>query len=90
MYEVRNFKVYGNESQLGLNACGRGDHNCSHLCMMSSNGNYTCLCPDGLEMNQSGLCVCAADAKDLDCFKRTQKCPDNSFQCIANGGCISM
>lgn len=89
MYEVRSFKVFGNESQLGANACGKGDHNCSHLCVMTSSKNYTCLCPDGLEMNESGVCACA-NAKDMECFKRTQKCPENSFQCISNGGCVSV
>lgn len=88
-YRTRYSRVYGKESQQGLNACGRGEHNCSHICVGAPNGKFICLCPDGLTMNANGKCVCDVD-NEFECFKKMHTCKADEFQCTMFGNCIPM
>lgn len=86
-----NFRVFGNErlQSDSANACRDGRHNCSHLCVGMTNGQFACLCPDGLDMNHTvAMCECADGADELTCFRRTRPCPTGSFRCVADGECI--
>lgn len=81
------FKVYGAQSQLGVNACADGRHNCTHLCVSAPDDEFSCLCPTGMNMTDSGECDCAY-SDELECLKRSTHCPDNHFLCSGDSTCL--
>lgn len=85
---LQSFRVYGGDSQQGLNACGRGEHNCSELCIALPRDRFYCDCPDGLTMNQLGQCFCLISDNREDCTKRALTCSEDEFQCLTDGKCL--
>lgn len=86
----RGMKMISNGIQLGANACNSGAHNCSHICVGAPNGTYSCLCPQGLNMTDTGQCFCPQSTnstEDCEAFKRI--CAEGQFQCHLHGKCIS-
>lgn len=83
------FRVYSDQSQVGTNACGDGRHNCSHLCVGTSNGGFQCLCPTGLNATDDGICKCHLD-DELECMKLEYGCVNEDYDDFAcDGRCFN-
>lgn len=96
----RGMKIISNHMQLGVNACNRGTHNCSHICVGSENSTYTCLCPQGMNVTENGQCYCPTtngtdmninwtNSTEQECLTFKRECAEYQFQCHLHGKCIS-
>lgn len=88
VFEVSGLKVVMRDLQSGENACSRGTHNCSHICVGAPDEQHSCLCPDGMSMTASGRCYCTDSDNDEDCSTFKRKCAPGQFQCRLHGKCI--
>lgn len=88
LFEVSGMKVVTRQLQSGENACSRGAHSCSHICVGTPDGQYNCLCPDGMSMTAAGQCYCPYSDNEEDCSLLKRKCAPDQFQCRLHGKCI--
>lgn len=88
LFELSSMKVITKALKLGENACSRGAHNCSHICVGTPDGKYNCLCPDGMSITTTGQCFCPESEKEEDCSLFKRKCVPGQFQCRLHGKCI--
>lgn len=86
----RAMKIISNNIQLGANRCNSGPHNCSHICVGGSNATYSCLCPEGMNITETGQCYCpSGNTTDDSCYAFKRTCAEDQFQCHLHGKCIS-
>lgn len=72
------------------NACYEGAHNCSHLCVGTPNGDFSCLCPNKMVLNERRECI--SDRLDRLCKDdsindRSEKCSPLLFRCDGHKDC---
>lgn len=87
---LMDLKVYAHSLQEGTNECKVKNQPCSHLCFAQSNKQYSCLCPDGMEL-KNGDCYCARGVKpnpNDTCPEVEHKCSPAQFKCH-NDLCIA-
>ncbi|XP_038047205.1 low-density lipoprotein receptor-related protein 2-like isoform X2 [Patiria miniata] len=64
------------QDQSLMNPCGTNNGGCSHLCLLSPNGDFTCACPDNFILSGSNSESCQANCSVLE------------YRCADNSGCI--
>lgn len=87
---LMDLKVYAHSLQEGTNECKIKNQPCSHLCFARSNKQYSCLCPDVMEL-KNGDCYCANGVKpnpNDTCPEVEHKCSPAQFKCN-NDLCIA-
>lgn len=70
-----------------MNACSRGLHNCSQVCVAMPDGGHSCLCSDGMEKTDDGKCFCPGSHTPLDdgsCPEVHNQCSRGKFECISH------
>lgn len=80
------FRVYGEQSQTGVNACADGRNNCTHLCVGAPDNRVACPCPDGMETIGDNECECGF-TDDAQCLRRFINCTE-SGQIYCDGKCL--
>lgn len=86
MMNSMDLKVYGHSIQEGTNACSVGNK-CSHICVGAPNSGHTCLCPDGMEKNPQGQCLCPGGGTPFannTCARSGSTCGAKFFDCKNN------
>ncbi|XP_071823426.1 low-density lipoprotein receptor-related protein 2-like isoform X4 [Apostichopus japonicus] len=69
------------------NPCAGNNGGCSHLCLLSEGGGYSCACPDGFDLNFDGLlCSPNCGAYQFTCEDHT-KCIPSYFECDGTVDC---
>lgn len=69
------------------NVCGKGTHDCSHLCVGAPNGGYSCICPEGMYLKDGRDCVCDGLRKPTKgdvCITTNTGCSANQFECASD------
>lgn len=75
--KIFDLKMVTAANRLGSNACQSG-HNCTHICVGAPNGDFACLCPDGMVMTPAGQCACPRFLLYSDV---NGKCPTDNGHC---------
>lgn len=71
------------------NPCGTNNGGCSHLCLLSTNGSYTCVCPEDFSFastSNNRTCVPNCGCNQHRCGSPNERCIPWSAKC--NGGKI--
>uniref|UniRef100_W4VRP1 Sortilin-related receptor n=1 Tax=Corethrella appendiculata TaxID=1370023 RepID=W4VRP1_9DIPT len=93
MLNLMDLKIYAPSIQEGTNACSGKDQKCSHICVGAPKNSYSCLCPNGMEKNSQGQCMCPGGNfppyANNTCPKTGNTCGSNFFSC-ANGICMPL
>lgn len=85
-----DLKVYAHSLQEGTNECKVKNRPCSHLCFAHPDKQFSCLCPDSMEL-RNGDCYCAGGVKpnpNDTCPEVEHKCSPTQFKCN-NDLCIA-
>lgn len=72
---------------LAPNPCGTNNGGCSHLCLLTTNGSYTCACPEDfsfLSASNNRICVSNCSCNQHRCGPPNERCIPWSAKC--NGG----
>ncbi|CAM1301835.1 SORL1 (predicted), partial [Pycnogonum litorale] len=88
LWGLMDLKVFSHASQQGTNACGSKQSTCTHLCTGRPQQNYTCLCPDGMNVTRSAngneKCLCPegqAPNRNGTCSPHSLTCSPGQKQC---------
>jgi len=77
-------------SYSGPNPCAINNGGCSHLCLLSTNQSYTCVCPEHFSFALGGnnrTCVSNCSCNQHRCGPPNERCIPWSLKC--NGGKLS-
>ncbi|XP_060532386.1 sortilin-related receptor-like isoform X2 [Cylas formicarius] len=85
---IMDLKIFATGLRTGTNACANAS--CPYICVGLPKNNYTCLCPDGMEMSDAGKCLCPGGVEPFangTCLAVNKSCSPEHFTC-ANGLCV--
>ncbi|KAG1664064.1 Sortilin-related receptor [Nymphon striatum] len=91
LWSLMDLKVFSHSSQQGTNACASKAAKCSHICTGHSFHNFTCLCPDGMNITRmpdgNEKCICPeglAPNQNGTCTTVSSTCSPGQYQCHNN------
>ncbi|CAF0957368.1 unnamed protein product [Adineta ricciae] len=72
------------------NPCGTNNGGCSHLCLLSTNQSYTCVCPEYFSFNNNGnnrTCAANCSCNQHRCGPPNERCIPWSAKCNGVNDC---
>uniref|UniRef100_X1Z8P5 EGF-like domain-containing protein n=2 Tax=Capitella teleta TaxID=283909 RepID=X1Z8P5_CAPTE len=72
----------------GVNPCGHNNGGCSHLCLLSVGGSYTCACPEYFFLSlDHRTCVANCSASQYRCGATDDRCISLLWKCDGENDC---